>query len=316
MPATIRDHERFESRPSFRYDQASGVKSPESSSSSATIMPSTAPPMGGRRILRSSPSMTSLASSLSSISIYTTTSSKTTWGPGALAGKAILALGKAAIRGAERVVIAKRMAVLRSHLPCSDDRAGPHTSFMDEVFDDLVELSRPELYPDSIRIPAMELILTQISSGHTTYLIHSLSKWLLEDIILLVKEIVSTSMFSKCGFMEPSLVNAYVGALPESTHPLVPCIEFIAKLAQQNDTTFEAAIHSKFLDLVLLTASRNRDAFDREHHSSSALAFATLSAPPLELQELWNIELEQYWPFKYTLLPSEMWCSTLTRRRR
>ncbi|KAJ6459665.1 hypothetical protein C8R45DRAFT_1221372 [Mycena sanguinolenta] len=267
----------------------------------ATIMPPTAaPPVGSRRILRSSPSMASLASSLSSISIYTTTSSKTAWGPGTLTGRAILALGKAAIRGAERVVIAKRISIMRSHLPCLEERAGPHTSFMDGVFDDLVELSRPELYSDSIRIPAMELILTQISSGHTSYLINSLSAWLLEDIILLVKEIVSVSMFCKCGFMEPSLVNAYVGALPESTHPLVPSIEFITKLAQQNDTTFEAVIHSNFLDLVLLTASQGTGVFDQENHSSLALAFAVLSAPPLELQELWNIELEQYWPLEYS----------------
>ncbi|KAJ7250182.1 hypothetical protein B0H12DRAFT_1121125 [Mycena haematopus] len=263
-------------------------------------MPPAALLVGSRRILRSSPSMASLASSLSSISIYTTTSSKTEWGPGALAGKAILALGKAAIRGAERVVISKRMAILRVHLPCSEERAGPHTSFMDEVFDDLVELSRPELYPDSIRILAMELILAQIGSGHTAYLINSLSKWVLEDIIMLVREIISVSMFSGCGFMEPRLVNAYVCALPESTRPLEPCLAFITELAQQNETTFEAVIHSKFLELVLLTASREDTSLDRENDPSVALAFAVLSTPPVELQELWNANLEQYLPPRYS----------------
>ncbi|KAF8152823.1 hypothetical protein K438DRAFT_1987689 [Mycena galopus ATCC 62051] len=149
-------------------------------------MPPPAQSTSSRRILRSSPSMTSLASSLSSLSLYTTTSSRTVWGPGSLSGRALLALGKAAIRGAERVVIAKRMAVLRAQLPCSEERTGADTSFLDGIFDDLVELSRPELYPDSIRIPAMELILIHIGSRHTTYLINSLSKWLLEDLTLLI----------------------------------------------------------------------------------------------------------------------------------
>jgi hypothetical protein len=99
-------------------------------------------PREGRRILRSSPSLSSLTSSLSSLSIYTTTSSKTQWGPGALAERAILALGKATIRGAERVVIFKRMATIRDHLPCYGERAGGDTSLMDRIFDDLLELSR------------------------------------------------------------------------------------------------------------------------------------------------------------------------------
>ncbi|KAF7340422.1 hypothetical protein MVEN_01962100 [Mycena venus] len=260
---------------------------------------------GGRRILRSTPSMSSLASFLSSLSLYTTTSSKTQWGPGALAGRAILALGKAAIRGAELVVIVKRMAIIQDHLPYSDERPdGGDTSesFMDRIFDDLLELSRPELYPDGIRIAAMELILAQIASGHTSYLYNCLSKWLLDDLRVLLAEIISVSMFCGCGFMEPRLTNAYLSALPEDRHPLVPCIVFIADLARQNETTFEAALLSKFLDVVLLTASRKDTILDRDfelENQSLARAFALLSSPPLELQEFWNMALEQYWPFDY-----------------
>ncbi|KAJ7864312.1 hypothetical protein B0H14DRAFT_2736669 [Mycena olivaceomarginata] len=264
-------------------------------------MPSTGLPSGGRRILRSSPSMSSLASSVSSLSIYTTTSTKTQWGPGALTGRAVLALGKAVIRGAERVVIAKRIAIIRDHVPYSRERVGLDTSFMDRIFDDLLELSRPELYPDSIRILAMELILTQIASTQTTYLIHCLSKWFLDDLILLITEIISVSLFCESGFIEPRLVNAYLSALPEGSQPLEPCIAFIAELAQQNGTTFEAAILSKFLELVLLTASRKsttfRRGFDPERQPSLSWAFNILTAPPTELQEFWNITWEQYWPF-------------------
>ncbi|KAJ7320717.1 hypothetical protein DFH08DRAFT_890073 [Mycena albidolilacea] len=264
-------------------------------------MPFTGLPSGGRRILRSSPSMTSLASSVSSLSIYTTTSTKTQWGPGALTGKAVLALGKAVIRGAERVIIAKRIAVIRDHVPCLRERVGLDTSFMDRIFDDLLELSRPELYPDSIRILAMELILNQIAFTQTTYMIHCLSKWILDDLILLMTEIISVSLFCESGFIEPRLVNAYLSALPKGSQPLEPCIAFIAELAQQNGTAFEAAILSKFLELVLLTASRKsatfRRGFDPERQPSLSWAFNILTAPPTELQEFWNITWEQYWPF-------------------
>ncbi|KAF8152824.1 hypothetical protein K438DRAFT_374223 [Mycena galopus ATCC 62051] len=102
--------------------------------------------------------------------------------------------------------------------------------------------------------------------------------------------------------MEPRLVNAYMSAIPEGNHPLGRCIAFIAELAQQNETTFEAAVQSKFLDLVLLTASRKTASIGDSlgNHHSLAWTFGILSAPPIELQELWNINLEQYWPFNYS----------------
>ncbi|KAJ7658001.1 hypothetical protein B0H14DRAFT_3078127 [Mycena olivaceomarginata] len=248
-------------------------------------MPSTRLPSGGRRILRSSPSMSSLASSVSSLSIYTTTSTKTQWGPGALTGRAVLALGKAVIRGAERVVIAKRIAIIRDHVPCSRERGGIDTSFMDRIFDDLLELSRLD--------SAMELILNQIASTQTTYLIHCLSKWFLDDLILLMTEIISVSLFCESGFIEPRLVNTYLSALPEGSQPLEPCIAFIAELAQENGTTFEAAIFSKFLEL----STTFRRGFDPERQPSLSWAFNILTAPPTELQEFCNITWEQYWPF-------------------
>ncbi|KAJ7669065.1 hypothetical protein B0H17DRAFT_1142217 [Mycena rosella] len=256
---------------------------------------------GDHRILRASPSLSSLASSLSSL--YTTTSSRTQWGPGSLAGKAILALGKATIRGAERVVIFRRMATIRAHLPCRDERTGSHARFMDEIFDDLLELSRPEVYPDGIRQAAMELILPQIASGHTAYLINSVSKWLLDDVILLVTEIMLVCMFCGYGFPERALMGAYVSALPEGRNPLGPGISFISELAQQNETTYEAVILSKFLDMILLSASqhfsgRRRD-FDAETARSFHSAFAAISAPPLKSYEFWLSNLDQYWPFAH-----------------
>ncbi|KAJ7744187.1 hypothetical protein B0H16DRAFT_1560434 [Mycena metata] len=251
----------------------------------------------GRRILRSSPSLSSLASSLSSLSLYTTTTSKTQWGPGSLAGKAILAMGKATLRGAERVVIFKRMTTIQAHLPCYDERVDVDTSVMDIIFDDLLELSRPELYPDSVRIWAMELILTQIASFHTAYLIACLSNWLFDDLILLISELISISMFCRCGFLEPRLAHAYTAALPGGCHPLGPCIAFISEVAAQNETTYEATIASKFFDFVLLSASRQYGDPDVSH--SLLRAFGVLSTSPWELNDFWKINLEQYWAFEH-----------------
>ncbi|KAJ7751920.1 hypothetical protein DFH07DRAFT_941562 [Mycena maculata] len=257
---------------------------------------------GGRRILRSSPSLYSLASSLSSISLYTTTSSRTQWGPGALTGKAILALGKATLRGAERVVILRRMITIKAHLPCYDEGiGGTRAAFMDGIFDDLLELSRPELYPDSIRHQAMELILIQIASGFTVKLVRCLGKWLLDDLISLMKEIMSICVFCDKGFPGHRLADAYGSALPAGQHPLDPCISFISELALRNETTFEAAILSKFLDLLLLVSSwsPSRLIADEKDELLTActLAFACLSDPQLQVYYFWRCTLDHYGPF-------------------
>jgi hypothetical protein len=72
-------------------------------------------------------------------SIYTTTTSRTIWGPGALAGKALLALGKWQLRGIEEIVILRRLATISSRFPHTDDTT---SSDMEQVYDDALELTR------------------------------------------------------------------------------------------------------------------------------------------------------------------------------
>jgi hypothetical protein len=81
--------------------------------------------------------------SLSESSVYTTTSSSTQWGPGALAGKGILAIGKAVVRSAEYLVITRRLSAIKAVLPCSDKDDGDGET----MFNDLLELSRYVLRP-------------------------------------------------------------------------------------------------------------------------------------------------------------------------
>ncbi|KAJ7194933.1 hypothetical protein GGX14DRAFT_404292 [Mycena pura] len=251
----------------------------------------------GDPTMRASPSLASHTSSQLSLSLYTTTSSSTIWGPGALAGKAILALGKATVRAVEQVIILRRLATIRAHLPCTDDDGGSESEFMGRLFDDLLELSRPELYPDSIRHSAMELVLIQVASLQTDYLVNCLSRWPLGDLVLLMMELMSVALFYESGFLEPRLANAYISALPQGHHPLLPPIVFIVKLMKRDETAFEAALSSKFLDFLLLAASQKRLRAchkSAEDHTTLGSAFAVLSAPPKNLCSLWKISLEQF----------------------
>ncbi|KAJ6501773.1 hypothetical protein DFH09DRAFT_1102416 [Mycena vulgaris] len=86
-------------------------------------------PLSDRRILRSNSSLLSLASSLSSL--YTSTFSSTQWGPGALA---------------ERLIILRRLATIRAHLPRLDEeKTEADAYFMEGIFGNLMDLSRGHL---------------------------------------------------------------------------------------------------------------------------------------------------------------------------
>ncbi|KAJ6605344.1 hypothetical protein DFH09DRAFT_1067619 [Mycena vulgaris] len=185
--------------------------------------------------------------SASSISLYTTTSSSTQWGPGALAGKAILAMGKAVVRGADYILISRRVATIKAAMPCLDGQSRS----LEMMFDDLLELSRPDLYPDAVRIQAMQIILVQIATEQTHHLRRSISKWEIEyaDLVALLSEIIGDCFIFEArlensmlpeDFFDEKLVDAYLTALPKESHPSSPCIGFMAEVAQLNGVTFRA----------------------------------------------------------------------------
>lgn len=66
------------------------------------------------------------------------------WGPGTLAGRALLAVGEVTLRAAERIIILRRLAVIRSYLTClkEDGVAAVSSSYVEKMFDDILELSR------------------------------------------------------------------------------------------------------------------------------------------------------------------------------
>ncbi|KAF7331528.1 hypothetical protein MKEN_00031700 [Mycena kentingensis (nom. inval.)] len=264
-------------------------------------------PLRTRRIFKNQ-SLTSLASSLSSLSLYTSSSSSTRWGPGALSGKAVLALGNATLRGAELVVISRRMRVIHAHLPVRDEEncEPSRAEFIEGLVGDVLELSRPGLYSNSIRHPAMELVLIQIASSQTAHLVHCLRGWLLDDLMLLIAETMSIARYSRAGFLEPRLTEAYTGGLcPEyqsGYHAIraLPAISFIAQLAAAQETACEAALLAGALEFILLTASHlSVVARSDEHREQLNVSFKMLAhsaSQSADLNDLWTSRLDAFWP--------------------
>ncbi|KAG6819597.1 hypothetical protein H0H93_010438 [Arthromyces matolae] len=148
----------------------------------------------------------SLASS-STISIESTLTSSTTLtrstvpGPGALSGKAILALGKFTLRGAEFVIIRRRLNVLSSKFPLKDDST---IKGIDGMYGDLLELSRLNMYSNNIREKAFQILLAQISLRETRYLIESLCAWPDVEIQIFLTEVMS--LFDPIRTISPSIL--------------------------------------------------------------------------------------------------------------
>ncbi|KAJ7194929.1 hypothetical protein GGX14DRAFT_404288 [Mycena pura] len=248
----------------------------------------------GGPTIRTSPSLASHTSSQPSLSLYTTTSSSTIWGPGALAGKAILALGKATVRAAERVIILRRLATIRAHLPCTDDDGGAESEFGIAYLTTCWSFNSRTVVTSDLNLWSKWYSIT--------CLINCLSRWPLDDLVLLMMELMSVAMFCESGFLEPRLANAYLSALPQDHHPLQPPTVFIVKLMKRDETAFEAALLSKFLEFLLLAASQRRlRAPHKSVEDHTALAFDVLSAPPESLRDLCKSSLEQVWPYHHSL---------------
>ncbi|KAJ7691330.1 hypothetical protein B0H17DRAFT_566082 [Mycena rosella] len=236
---------------------------------------------------------TSIASesrrSSSTSSFYTTTSSSTQWGPGALAGKAVLALGKAVVRGAEYLVISRRISAIKATMPCSDDHISQFRN-LERMFDELLELSRPGLYPDDVHAQAMRTILVQIAIEQTHHLRLGIAKWEIPhaELVEFLSEIGAVAIFWKRGFPDPTLVKAYMTALPNGSHPWSPCIGFVAAVAQLNKATFHAVLSARFLEMVLWAAGAQIHA-KKTLESQYDDAFNILSHPASsDLHILWT----------------------------
>ncbi|KAJ7136337.1 hypothetical protein C8R43DRAFT_1238992 [Mycena crocata] len=116
-------------------------------------------------------------------SFYTESSvPSTVWGPGTLAGRAILALGEATLKGLNRIVdretraIQKRIDAIRASVP----------HLAPEMYSDLIELSRPDLYPQYILEVATDILFTQLDLGYAGAIALSISQLSLSEAGLVI----------------------------------------------------------------------------------------------------------------------------------
>jgi hypothetical protein len=79
------------------------------------------------------------SSSQESSSIYTTTTSRTIPGIGALSGKFFHIFGKTVLLALENVAIRRRLSYIQSFFPLSDENPPPDVA---SLYDDLLELAR------------------------------------------------------------------------------------------------------------------------------------------------------------------------------
>ncbi|KAJ6534504.1 hypothetical protein DFH09DRAFT_1325392 [Mycena vulgaris] len=116
-------------------------------------------------------------------SLYTdSTVPSTVWGPGTLAGRAILALGEATLKGLDRIIdresraIQKRFEVIRGSVP----------HLTTDMYSDLIELSRPNLYPQYVLERAADIVFHQIDLGYSAAVSLSVSQLSLAEARLVV----------------------------------------------------------------------------------------------------------------------------------
>ncbi|KAF9463090.1 hypothetical protein BDZ94DRAFT_1260035 [Collybia nuda] len=183
-------------------------------------------------------------------STNTTSTTSTVPGPGAMSGKAILALGKATLRGAEYIIIRSRLQVIASKLPCEDTA---YVAGIEEIYDDVLELSRRGLYSDTIRTKAMAIILSQIRTRHTQRLIKCLIKWPSVELQIFLSYLTATlDPFRLVPFGRSSPARVYREAIADrECHSMSALIDFLLELTQETGADRAAILKSGIMDLLL-----------------------------------------------------------------
>ncbi|KAF5388069.1 hypothetical protein D9615_000767 [Tricholomella constricta] len=189
----------------------------------------------------------------SSFTSSTASSGSTVPGPGSLTGKAILALGKATLRSAEYVLIRRRLNVIASKFPLADSDAS-NVRGIEQMYDDLLELSRLEMYSDTIRDRALRILLVQIGIRQTRHMIKSLKKWPDIEIQLFLTEfllLLDSIRLSQRDAKDEATIKAYQGAIAAwESHSIAPFIDFCERLARSPEYS-TILLRAGILDFLL-----------------------------------------------------------------
>ncbi|KAG6830559.1 hypothetical protein H0H87_007667 [Tephrocybe sp. NHM501043] len=199
-----------------------------------------------------SSSSTSLYSSVTSSTAVTSSSSSTVPGPGALSGKAILALGKVTLRGAEFIIIRRRLKVIESKFPILNSANVKGIEGM------------PSLYSDGIRRRALQILLVQIANRQTWHIVKCLGKWPEVEVELFLSNLMTIFdpiRISQENAKNETSIKAYKNALPTwEGHSLASVVDFLIQLVESHHPSTTAMFTAGILDLLLhMYATNFRD---------------------------------------------------------
>ncbi|KIK61126.1 hypothetical protein GYMLUDRAFT_243799 [Collybiopsis luxurians FD-317 M1] len=228
----------------------------------------------------STPSITTIPSS--DFSTATSISSVSTFvGHGSLSGKLIYKLGKLALKGVENVVISRRLSSISSHFPHKRLANIPE---LNEMYRDLLELSRPGLYLDSYRIHSLQLLMAQISFRHTAELVKALSTWPLIELRLLLSDLTSridpTRSYDSAVYLDDPVILEYQKYLSKwEGHSLTPLIDFLSALVASSSHEVREILDSGVQDLLLhIYVSDFRDPLVLDHNETLYVRKSSLAA--------------------------------------
>ncbi|KAG7097550.1 hypothetical protein E1B28_004888 [Marasmius oreades] len=190
---------------------------------------------------------------------YTTDSSSigTMVGPGSLAGKAIYRLGKITLKGVEQVAIYRRLSAISFYFP-HDHRDSSNVNGIEQMYLDLLELSRPGMYSNGIRFQALGMIMAQIGTRNTKYLLNALTRFpsielghLVADIIPHFDPVSLTSM-SHADVVKDPILKAYVESLSVRVeNSFVPFIDFLSQIVTLDEDRRDVVLANGVLDMML-----------------------------------------------------------------
>ncbi|KZP08426.1 hypothetical protein FIBSPDRAFT_938982 [Athelia psychrophila] len=199
------------------------------------------------------------SSSSSSVTSNSGWTSSTEWGPGALTGKALVAIGEKALRVVEDLILRKKLRAYQPRFPHNDEDSfrGPD---MDEMYNDILEMSRQDLYGESIRFRARKMLLIQVGCRQTKRLISALLEWPEEEIrLFMVSVFDEMSMFwtlpqwlTNRTFVSKWSSNGYFSSQADDEHhAAMPLLAFISELLEMRPALSQAMIDAGLLNVLL-----------------------------------------------------------------
>ncbi|KAJ7598059.1 hypothetical protein C8J56DRAFT_1159756 [Mycena floridula] len=181
-------------------------------------------------------------------------------GIGTVSGRAVLGLGSLALQGFESRAIRNRLRVVKAMIPIPDDSP---PSEADEALDDLLELSRLDLYSDKIKSKALTMLIQQLGSKQYRHLADRVSHQshdearhdfdvISERTVMCFPTVDISSRFTDMGDDRTIYATRWTSIYEKSISKdpsdenAGPLLDFLCLVARQNELGFETVIQMEF----------------------------------------------------------------------